>query len=87
MSEIPATRSLAAVLRDLSSGEDQCRLLVGRYGVPISGPDGRTYASIQIGDQTLRVPKLSGTADGSEGQPAYILATPGRMLVIGTVSN
>lgn len=79
----PATRSLAAVLRGLTDTETPCRLLVGTYAAPGADP---TYANVTIAGTTLQIPKLAGTA-GQEGQPAYILASPGRMLVLGTVSN
>jgi hypothetical protein len=83
----PATRDLAVVLRALTRPDQGVRLLVGTYGPPLTGPDARTYANVLIEGIAVTVPKLAGPTDGQEGQPAYILAAPGRMLVLGTVQN
>lgn len=81
---VPATRTLTTVLRQLTASDEACRLIVGTYGAALASP---TYATIMLGGQALKLPKLAGVAHGQEGQPAYILASGGRMLVIGTVSN
>ena len=79
----PATRSLPAVLRALTAPQTGVQLLVGTWG---PGPADVTYAPVLLDGQPLTLPKLAGVT-GSEGQPAYILAAPGRMIVIGTVTN
>jgi len=87
MTSTPATRDLGVVLRALTRPDAGVRLLVATYGPPLTGPDARTYANIIIEGAATLVPKLAGPVDGQEGQPAYILAGPGRMLVLGTVQN
>lgn len=81
----PASRSLPVVLRRLTAPDtDAVRLLVGTLGPPPANP--QTYATVILDGQTLVLPKLAGVT-GSEGQPAYILTAPGRMIVIGTITN
>jgi hypothetical protein len=83
----PATRDLAVVLRALTRPDAAVRLLVGTYGPPLTGPDARTYANVILEGVPVVIPRLAGPTEGQEGQPAYILASPGRMLVLGTVQN
>jgi hypothetical protein len=82
----PASRSLPVVLRRLTtSSSDAVGLLVGTLGPPPAASP-QTYATVILDGQTLVIPKLAGVS-GSEGQPAYILTAPGRMILIGTITN
>ena len=75
----PATRSLASVLRDLTAPEPGARVLVGNYtgATPSSG----RYSVVSLNGQTLEVPKAPAEAAGAA---AYMLAWPGRLLVLGS---
>lgn len=90
MSEVagPASRSLANVLRQALAGGDELRLIVGAFGPALSGsdPDFASHANVVLYGVTMKVPKLSG-AYGAEGAPAYVLATKGGLLVVGTVGG
>jgi Collagen triple helix repeat (20 copies) len=75
----PATRSLPAVLRDLTAPGDGARVIVGAYtGATASNP---RYAVVSLGGQTVEVPKAPGEA---AGVAAYMLAWSGRLLVLGS---
>jgi len=75
----PATRSLTAVLRDLTAPTDGARVIVGAYtGATASSP---RYSVVNVNGQTLEVPKTPGEALGSA---AYMLAWPGRLLLLGS---
>ena len=75
----PATRSLTAVLRDLTAPPDGARVLVGAYtGATASSP---RYSVVSLNGQTLEVPKAPAEA---AGVAAYMLAWPGRLLVLGS---
>lgn len=77
----PATRSLATVLRRALEPTDGVRLMVGEYDDPPADP---RYASVIIDGQTLDIPKPPAE---TTGRAAYVLAAPGRMLVLGTATG
>ena len=84
----PATRTLPAVLRDaLRTDPAQARLLIATTGPAITpGPSANAYVDVIVEGATVRVPRLSG-ARVIAGGPAYLLATGGFMLYLGTVST
>ena len=74
----PATRSLAAVLRDITAPGDAARMVVGAYtGAAPSNP---RYSVVSLGGQTIEVPTAPAPA---AGKAAYMLAWPGRLLALG----
>lgn len=86
---IPASRSLAAVLRGLTIGQE-VRLVVGTALADDAGlPNSAAYMNVEIEGQALVVPKLAnaGLGGAGSGYPVYILVTAGAALAIGTVST
>jgi hypothetical protein len=83
MSVVPATRSLAAVLRQAFDAAPTVRLLVAAFG---AADPSNAYCNVVIQGQTIRVPMLSGVAD-TPGKAAYLLATKDLILCIGSVST
>ena len=74
----PASRSLPAVLRRLTAPGDGARVVVGEFtGDTPSDP---RYASVELGGAELEVPKAPEEAAGAA---AYMLAWPGRLLLLG----
>jgi len=73
----PATRSLAAVLRDQLGSSDGLRLLVGEYQAP--GADTR-YSNVLVNGQTVSVPKPPAETAGAA---AYMIAGRGRLIILG----
>lgn len=74
----PATRSLEAVLRRALAPGEELRLVVGEFDDP---PADARYANVVIdGAAPLQVPKPPAE---TAGKAAYMLAAPGRMLVLG----
>jgi hypothetical protein len=83
---IPATRSLARVLRSqLAPGGDTLKLYVGTGASPVSTSN--AYANITLGGVTLSVPKLRQATQPAAGGPAFIVAGHDFMLYIGTVTT
>jgi hypothetical protein len=83
---IPATRSLARVLRSqLNAGGDHVQLLIGTGASPQSTSN--AYANITLGGATLTVPKIRQAGQPAVGGPAFVLATRDFMLYIGTVTT
>jgi hypothetical protein len=74
----PATRSLAAVLRDLTAPDPGARVLVGTYTG--ATPSDTRYSVVSVNGQTIEVPKAPAEA---AGKAAYMLAWPGRLLLLG----
>ena len=74
----PATRSLTAVLRDLTAPTDGARVIVGAYTG--ATPSSSRYSVVNVGGSAIEVPKAPAEA---AGQAAYMLAWPGRLLVLG----
>lgn len=77
----PATRSLEYVLRRALAPGDEVHLVVGEYDEP--GADPR-YSSVIIDGEPLQVPKPPAETPGTA---AYMLAAPGRMLVLGSADS
>jgi len=75
----PATRSLPAVLRSLTAAADGARVVVGSYTG--ATPSSSRYSVVSLDGQTLEVPKAPGEA---AGKAAYMLAWPGRLLLLGS---
>jgi hypothetical protein len=75
----PATRSLPAVLRGLTAPTDAARVLVGAFTG--ATPSNARYSVVSLNGQTLEVPKAPAEA---AGKAAYMLAWPGRLLVLGS---
>lgn len=87
---VPATRSLAAVLRDsFSTDDDACRLIVATSGPPYTDGTPDSYSSIRvvINGQTIKVPMLTGTGIRmiAAGKPVYLLSTRTLLVAIGQV--
>jgi hypothetical protein len=95
----PPARSLEAVLKGGSTNAGRAsatsgvtvvgvELLIGTYGYSLTGSDANKYGNVYLPgtDQPIKIPKLKGAVDGAWGQPAYILSTPGRQILLGTVS-
>lgn len=85
---LPLQRSLAAVLRDSFSSEDDGTRLV--LGTTVAGFSGVGYILVSIaGGPTLKVPHIDSVKikDGSEntigGYLTYLLATRTQLLAIG----
>jgi hypothetical protein len=74
----PATRSLPAVLRDLTAPTDAARVIVGAFTG--ATPSSARYSVVSVNGQTMEVPKAPAEA---AGKAAYMLAWPGRLLVLG----
>jgi hypothetical protein len=88
----PVARSLAAVLRDaFSSDDDACRLIAATAGAPYPdpSPERSGYVRAVINGQTLKVPRLRNGAaiSPASGSPIYLLATRTALLYIGNVSE
>ena len=81
---VPATRSLAAVLRRQLSGTDTVRLLVATGA---AGAVGNAYVNVDIEGTVVKVPRLRQATAPAVGAPAYLLAGRDFLLYIGTVSN
>ena len=84
--EIPATRTLANVLRRQLAGEPGLQLLLGTGANPPPGGTANGYVNVTINGQTLQVPRLKGAAPPPVGGPAYLLASKDFLLYLGTVS-
>ena len=84
----PATRTLPVVLRDaLRSDPAQARLLIATTGPAIApGATANAYVDVIVDGVTTRVPRLAG-ARVVVGAPAYLLATGGFLLYLGTVTT
>jgi len=86
---LPTTRSLAAVLRDaFSSDEDTVRLVLATTVAANTGHGNQPYACISVaGGPTIVVPTCINVGDGSGntfgGLSVYCLATRTTLLVIG----
>jgi Phage Tail Collar Domain len=83
----PATRTLAAVLRDALAKGEEVRMLVGK-GLPdgsLSNPT--AYMNVEVEGQAVVVPKISAAGLGgtATGYAVYLLATADFMLALGTV--
>jgi hypothetical protein len=83
MTNVPATRTLAAVLRRALDTDTGLRMIVGTYAP--AGTD-RRYANIELGGATYQIPQLNGMTQPPAGAPAYILADGTRMWAAGTVT-
>ena len=85
--EVPATRTLARVLRaQLAPQGDPLQLFKGTGATPPAGTDANAYANVTLGGQTIKVPKLRGAPQPAVGAVAYVLAGTDFLLYIGTVS-
>jgi hypothetical protein len=82
---VPATRSLAGVLRSRLDTTPPLRMLVGTYGPALGAPDNTSYVNVVIDGVTLKVPKPAHLTAGTPGTVAYVLAWPGHMILYGTV--
>jgi hypothetical protein len=84
--DLPATRTLAAVLRQqLAPQGDPVALLIGIGAAPPTNAN--AYANVTIGGQTLTIPKLRDARQPAVGGPAYVLAGHDFLLYIGPVTN
>jgi len=88
---VPTARSLAAVLRDsFTTDDDACRLVVATTGSPFTEgtADYYTYTRVVINGQTIKVPILTGSGlEGlPSGRPIYLLATRTILLGLGQVA-
>ena len=83
MSAVPATRSLAAVLRAALDTAPAVRLVVGQFASPADPSN--AYCSVIVQGATLRVPILRGAVE-TPGAPAYLLATKDTLLCLGGVT-
>lgn len=83
---VPATRSLASVLRSRLDSAPPLRMLVGTYGTALAAPDNTSYVNVVIDGVTLKVPKPAHLTAGAAGKVAYVLAWPGHMILYGTVT-
>jgi hypothetical protein len=81
---VPASRTLANVLRAQLATGNALRILVGTYADPPSS-DPR-YANIEISGEPVLVPNLNGLPARPAGTPAYLLADNTRIWVLGTVT-
>jgi hypothetical protein len=77
----PASRSLEAVLRSKLAPSDGIRLVVGEFDDPPADP---RYASVIVNGETLEVPRPPAEAPGVA---AYMLASPGRLLVLASAAD
>jgi len=85
--EVPATRTLARVLRQsLAPTDDPVRLLLGTGAAPPTGTAANAYANIVLQGQTVQMPKLRGVPQPAVGAPAYVLAGKDYLLYLGSVS-
>lgn len=82
---VPATRSLASVLRSRLDTAPPLRMLIGVYGPPLGAPDNTSYVNVVIDGVTLKVPKPAHLPAGTAGTVAYVLVWPGHMILYGTV--
>jgi hypothetical protein len=81
---VPATRTLAAVLRRALDTDTGLRMIVGTYGTPSTD---RRYATVELAGGTYTIPQLNGMAAPPAGAPAYLLADNTRMWAVGTVTT
>jgi hypothetical protein len=79
---IPASRTLAAVLRSALDQQDSVRLLLGTFGPADASA---AYCNVVLQGTPLRVPMLRGVTD-TQGAAAYLLATKDFILCIGSVA-
>jgi len=88
---VPISRSLAAVLRDaLTSDDDAARLLVGTLVSAFgSEPDRSLYVTVSIAGQNLKVPYLTSSRLYAypANTPVYMLATRTSLLALGALGT
>jgi hypothetical protein len=84
MSQVPATRTLAAVLRRALDTDPGLRMILGAYGTPSTD---RRYATVELAGATYTIPQLNGMAPPPAGTPAYVVADNTRMWALGTVTS
>lgn len=88
MSQVPATRSLSAVLRkQLGGGGDGARLVLATGGGGLLVPEANAYVNVVIEGVEIKVPRLKGAPIPSPGAPAYLIGDRDFLLYVGTVST
>lgn len=80
---VPASRTLASVLRAQLATGPALRIIVGTYTDPPSADT--KYAHVTINGQAFTIPNLNAAPAQPAGTPAYLLADNTRVWVLGTV--
>lgn len=85
MSElVPATRSLAVVLRDAISSGEELKLLIARA---VGTKPDNAHVNVQIQGATYAIPQLVAATNPPAGAAVYVLVTPTRMVALGHVAT
>jgi hypothetical protein len=83
---VPATRSLAAVLRRPDGEGARLVTCVAGAALP-AGAEANAYVNLVIGGATVKAPRLSHAPAPAPGAVAYALATDNFLLYLGTVKT